>query len=182
VSENVIQTAIARRYAKALFSLQAPAEVGQTAGTLRVLADAFTESREFRDLLLSPVFTREQQAAVVARLAARATCPPITGRFLTHLVQKNRIAAIREISEAFGRLADQASNRTVVQIASARLLSDEQQAAIRATLAHRTGKTIDLTIHVDPAVIGGLELRIGSTVYDGTVRGRLAQLRSALAH
>ncbi len=178
---NVIQTAIARRYAKALFGLQAAAEVGQTADTLRVLAEAFAASREFRALLLSPVFTREQKAAVVASLAARAGCPVITGRFLAHVVRKNRIALLKEISDAFGALADRASNRKAVQVSAARPLTDEQAAAIRVTLEHSTGSTIDLAIHIDPAVIGGLELRIGSTVYDGTVRGHLAKMRSALA-
>lgn len=177
----MIQTAIARRYAKALFELQEPADVGPTADALRLLAEAFTASREFRNLLLSPVFTREQKAVVVARLAAGTACPPITGRFLAHVVRKNRIALIREVSEAFSKLADQVSNRKVVQVSAARPLTDEQQAAIRTKLEQVTHSQIDLAIHVDPAVIGGMEIRIGSTVYDGTVRGQLAQLRSALA-
>ena len=177
----MIQTTIARRYAKALFELQEPAEVGPTAETLRVLAEAFLASREFRNLLLSPVFPREQKAAVIAQLAAQTACPPITGRFLAHVVRKNRIAHIREISEAFGKLADQVSNRKVVEVSVARPLTDEQQAAIRTKLEQVTSSQIDLAIHVDPAVLGGLEIRIGSTVYDGTVRGQLARLRSALA-
>jgi F-type H+-transporting ATPase subunit delta len=176
----VIQTAIARRYAKALFELQEPADVGPTADALRLLAEAFTVSREFRNLLLSPVFTREQKAAVVAHMAARTACPPITGRFLAHVVLKNRIALIREINDAFSRFADQVSNRKVVQVSAARPLTDEQQAAIRTKLEQITRSQIDLAIHIDPAVIGGMEIRIGSTVYDGTVRGQLAQLRSAL--
>jgi F-type H+-transporting ATPase subunit delta len=177
----VIQTAIARRYAKALFDLQAPADVGPTTETLRLLARAFTTSREFRALLLSPVFTREQKATVVGQLAAQAACPPITGRFLTHVVRKNRIAQIREISEAFGKLADQVSNRKVVQVMAARPLTDEQKAAIRSKLERFTRSQIELAIQVDPGVIGGLEIRIGSTVYDGTVRGQLSRLQSALA-
>lgn len=177
----MIQTAIARRYAKALFELQEPADVGPTAETLRMLAEAFTTSREFRALLLSPVFTQEQKAAVIARLTAQAACPPITGRFLAHVLHKNRIALIRELSEAFSKLADQVSNRKVVQVAAARPLTDEQQAAIRSQLERVTSSQIDLSVHVDPGVIGGLQIRIGSTVYDGTIRSQLARLRSALA-
>ena len=154
--------------------------MGPTAETLRLLAGAFSASREFRALLLSPVFTREQKAAVVTQLAAQATCPPITDRFLAHVVRKNRIAQIREISEAFGKLADQVSNRKVVEIAAARPLTDEQKAAIRSKLEQITRSRIDLAVHVDPAVIGGLEIRIGSTVYDGTVRGQLSRLRLVL--
>jgi F-type H+-transporting ATPase subunit delta len=181
VTGNVIQTAIARRYAKALFELQEHADIGPTAAALRLLAEAFTTSREFRDLLLSPVFTPAQKAAVITQLAARAGCPPLTGRFLNHVVHKNRIAQIREMSEEFGKLADQVSNRKVVEVSAARPLTDEQQAAIRAQLEQSTRSKIDLAIHVDPAVIGGLRIRIGSTVYDGTIRSQLSRLRSALA-
>ena len=177
----MIQTTIARRYAKALFGLQEPADIGRTAEALRLLADAFTASHEFRALLVSPVFTREQKDAVVTRLAAKAECPPITGRFLTHVVRKNRIAQIREISEAFSQLADQASNRKIVQVAAARPLAEAQQTALRARLEQVTRSEIALAVRVDPSVIGGLEIRIGSTVYDGTVRGQLSRLRSALA-
>lgn len=177
----MIQTAIGRRYAKALFELQDQAGIGPTAGTLHVLAEAFTSSREFRALLLSPVFTREQKASVVTQLASRAGCPPITSRFLTHVVRKNRIAQIREMSEAFAKLAAKAFNRTAVEVSSARPLSDADQAAIRSRLEQVTRGTIDLTARVEPGVIGGLEIRIGSTVYDGTVRGQLSRLRSALA-
>ncbi len=177
----MIQRAIARRYAKALFELQEPAGIGPTADALRLLAETFVASREFRALLLSPVFTREQKAAVATRLAAKAAAPPITIRFLTHVVNKNRIAQIREMSEEFGKLADQVSNRKAVQVSAARPLTNEQKAAIRAKLEQVTRSQVDLAVHVDPGVIGGLEIRIGSTVYDGTVRGQLSRLRSALA-
>ncbi len=177
----MIQTTVARRYAKALFGLQEPADIGRTAEALRLLADAFTASREFRALLLSPVFTREQKDAVVTRLAAKVHCPPITVRFLTHAVRKNRIAQIREISDAFSKLADQASNRKVVQVSAARSLAKAQQAALQARLAQVTQSEIDLAVRVDPSVIGGLEIRIGSTVYDGTIRGQLSRLRATLA-
>lgn len=178
----MIQPAVGGRYAKALFGLlQEPAEIGRTAHALRLLADAFTASREFRALLLSPVFTREQKDAVVTQLAAKGGCPPLTGRFLTHVVHKNRIAHIREMSEEYGKLADQVSNRKVVEVSAARPLTDEQQAAIRAQLEQVTHSQIDLAVHVDPAVIGGLRIRIGSTVYDGTVRSQLSRLGAALA-
>jgi F-type H+-transporting ATPase subunit delta len=178
----VIQTALARRYAKALFELQDPSGIGPTARALRLLAEALTGSKEFRALLLSPVFSRDQKTAVALKIAARAGCPPITERFLAHVVQKNRIAHIREMSEAFSRLADAADNRTAVQVSSAKPLPDAEQAAIRARLEQVTRGKIDLTVRVDPRVIGGLEVRIGSTVYDGTVRGQLGRLRATLAN
>ena len=174
------QTAVARRYAKALFDLQDPSGIGPTTAAFRLLAEAFASSREFRALLVSPVFTKEEKAAVVNQVASKAGCPPITSRFLTHLVRKNRIVFIREISDAFSQLADQASNRKAVQVVAAQPLSDKEQAAIRTRLEQVTRGQVDLAVRVDPAVISGLEIRFGSRVYDGTVRGYLERLRAIL--
>jgi F-type H+-transporting ATPase subunit delta len=176
----VVHTAVARRYAKALIDLQDASGIDPTAAALRLLAEAFASSREFRALLLSPVFTKEEKAAVVDQVAAMAKCPPITSRFLAHLVRKNRIVFIREISDAFVQLADQASNRKAVQVVAARPLSDKQQAAVRTRLEQVTRGKVDLAVQTDPGMISGLEIRFGSRVYDGTVRGQLERLRAIL--
>ena len=176
----MVHTAVARRYAKALFDLQDPSGIGPTTAALHLLAEAFASSREFRALLLSPVFTKQEKAAVVNQVAAKAGCPPITSRFLAHLVRKNRIVFIREISDAFSQLADQASNRKAVQVMAARPLSDKERAAIRTRLEQVTRGPVDLAVQVDPGLISGLEIRFGSWVYDGTVRGQLERLRAIL--
>jgi len=176
----VIQTAIGRRYAKALFELLTPADIGPAKAALRMLAEAFVTSNEFRNLLVSPIFAREQKASVIEKLAARAGCPTMGQRFLAHVVSKNRIAQIREISEALSDLADRSSNRTAVEVSSARPLSEEDCRAISMRLEQITKRSVDLTARVDPALIGGLEIRIHSTVYDGTVRGQLERMRAAL--
>ncbi len=113
-------------------------------------------------------------------LGSVAVAPPTVERFLAHVVQKNRIALLVEISDAFARLADQASNRTAVKLSSARALSEENRTAIRGQLEQATKSAIDLTTAVDPRLIGGLEIRIGSTVYDGTIRGQIERMRVAL--
>lgn len=177
----MIQTALARRYAKALFGLLKGPEIGPTAEALKALAQAFAESREFRTLLLSPRFSREQQAKVVNQMAARAGSPPITQRFLAYLVRKNRIAQIREISDEFAKLADQAAHRTSVSLATARSLTDAERDAIRARLEEVTNSTVDLEVRVDPSLLGGLQFRIHSTIYDGTIRGQLGRMRAALS-
>src|SRR3989454_9413828 len=78
---------------------------------------------------MSPVFTKEEKAAVVNQVAAKAGGPPITSRFLAHVARKNRIVFIREISDAFGKLPDQASNRKAVPVVAARPPSNAQRAA-----------------------------------------------------
>jgi F-type H+-transporting ATPase subunit delta len=176
----VIQTAIARRYAKALFNLLKPSDIRPAADSLSVLAGAFAASEELRALLQNPIITRDKKAAVVRELVSRASAPPVLERFLAHVVLKNRIALIVEISEIFEKLTDQASNKKVVKLSSARPLSEESRAAVRGQLEQATGSVIDLTTHVDPYLLGGLKIRIGSTVYDGTIRGQLERMRTAL--
>src|SRR2546422_9082273 len=163
-----------------MFDLQDPPGTAPPAEALRLWADAFDPPREFGALLLSPVFTKEEKAAVVNQVASKAGCPPITSRFLAHVVRKNRIVFIREISDAFGKLADQASNRRAVQVVAARPLSNAQRDAIRKRLEQVTRGQVDLAVQVDPGVISGLEIRFGSRAYDGTVRGQLERLRRVL--
>ena len=176
----MVQTAIARRYAKALFTLLKPSEIPSAADSLTALAGAFAKSRELRMLLQNPIIGRDKKAAVIRELAAKAGAGPIVQRFIAQVVQKNRIALLVEIHEAFARLADQASNRRVVQLSSARPFSEDSRTAIRGQLEQATKSAIDLTTNVDPRLLGGLEIRIGSTVYDGTIRRRLEQMRLAL--
>jgi F-type H+-transporting ATPase subunit delta len=176
----VIQTAIARRYAKALFTLLKPSDIQSAAESLTALAGALAVSRELRALLQNPIIGRDKKAAVIRELASKAGASPIMERFLAQVVQKNRIALLVEIRDAFARLADQASNRRVVQLSSARPFSEDSRAAIRGQLERATRSAVDLTTRVDPGLLGGLEIRIGSTVYDGTIRGRLEQMRTAL--
>ncbi len=148
--------------------------------SLTGLAGVFTASRDLRALLRSPVFSREQKSAVMHELATRIGAPLMVERFLMHVVRKNRIAYLREISDAFEKLADQASNRIVVKVSSARPLSAEARTTIQSRLQQVTNSAIELTASVDPHLLGGLQIRIGSMVYDGTLRGQLDRMRMAL--
>jgi F-type H+-transporting ATPase subunit delta len=176
----VVQKVIARRYAKALFGLLKPSEIQAARDGLRLLAGAYAESREFRELLLSPIFSGDQKLAVLRRLAAKSGVPAMTERFLIHIVKKSRIGQLREISDAFAELADRVSNRTSVELRSARELSDETRASIHARLEQATRGAVDVTTVTDPSLLGGLRIRIGSTVYDGSLRGQLDRLRTVL--
>jgi F-type H+-transporting ATPase subunit delta len=176
----VIQTAIARRYAKALFNLLTPSDIRPAADSLAVLAGTLSTSRELRGLLENPIISRDKKAAVMSELGPVAAAPPTIERFIAHVVRKNRISLLVEINDAFARLADQTSNRTAVKLSSARALSEENRTAIQERLEQVTKSAIDLTTAVDPRLLGGLEIRIGSTVYDGTIRGQFERMRLAL--
>ncbi len=176
----MIQTAIARRYAKALFNLLNPSDIRSATESLSALGGALSVSRELRGLLHNPVIGLDKKAAVIHELGTKANAPPVVKKFLAHVVRKNRIALLAEIAEAFARLADQASNRKVAHLRSARPLTDVNRAEIQQKLEGATRGTIELTTDVDPRLLGGLQIRIGSTVYDGTIRGQIEKMRTAL--
>jgi len=177
----VIQTAIARRYAKALFNLLNPSDIRAATESLSTLGGALSVSRELRGLLQNPVIGLDKKAAVIHELGTKAQAPAVVEQFLAHVVRKNRISLLAEIAEAFARLADQASNRKVVHLSSARPLTDANRAEIQQKLEGATKGTIELTTNVDPRLLGGLQIRIGSTVYDGTIRGQIDKMRTALS-
>ena len=177
----MVQTAIARRYAKALFNLLSPSDIRSATESLSALGGALSVSRELRGLLNNPVIDLDKKAAVIRELGTQANAPPVVEQFLAHVVRKNRIVLLAEIAEAFARLADQASNRKVVHLSSARPLTDANRAEIQQKLQGATKGTIELTTNVDPRLLGGLEIRIGSTVYDGTIRGQIDKIRTALS-
>jgi F-type H+-transporting ATPase subunit delta len=176
----VIQTAIARRYAKALFTLLPSPDVQQAVQALGVLADTLADSRDLQLLMDGPLFSREQRSAVMRALTRKAGAPSTVERFVLHLIRKNRIRYLPEISAAFAKLAEQASHRMAVMVASPRPLSQETQADLQLRLQQATNWTIDLRTKVDPSLVGGLQIWIGNTVYDGSVHGQLERLRSAL--
>jgi F-type H+-transporting ATPase subunit delta len=131
--------------------------------------------------LQNPVIGLDKKAAVLHELGTRAKAPPVVEKFLAHVVRKNRISLLAEIAEAFARLADQASNRKVVHLSSARPLTDSSRADIEQKLAAATRGAIELTTDVNPGLLGGLKIRIGSTVYDGSIRGQIERMRTALS-
>lgn len=176
----MIQTAIARRYAKALFALLPSSDVPQAAEALGNLAEAIAASGDLRALLKGPLFSREQRSGVMRVLMQKAAASAIVERFVLHLIKKNRIDLLPEISTGFAKMAEQASHRMVVTVASPRVLSPAIQTDLKERLQQATNWTIDLKTTVDPSLVGGLKVWIGSTVYDGSVQGQLERLRSAL--
>jgi F-type H+-transporting ATPase subunit delta len=104
----------------------------------------------------------------------------LTSRFLALAVERRRETILGEIYGEYQRLANEARNILPVQVTAAVPLTDPERAALATALSNRTGKNVTLEVDVDPEIMGGLMLRMGDTVIDGSVRSRLKQLRSRL--
>ena len=173
---------LAVRYARALFAaFPDQAQNEPIAGLLTGIANAFETDRQLRDRLLDPAIPRAKRSEALATLARQAGLPQGVSNFLNILVDNNRIAAIPSIAAVFEEMREEAMGIVPAEITTAAPLNDEQQKRARAAVRKLTGRQVRLTCTVEPAMIGGAVTRIGSTIYDGSLRTQLSQLRRRMA-
>ena len=173
---------LAVRYARALFAAYPdPAQNEPVSRFLINLGESIGGSRELRDRLLDPAVARPKRAAVLTGLAQRAGLPQGVSNFLTTLVNNNRVAALPAIAAVFEEMREQALGIAPAEITTATPLTDDQRHRAANAIQKLTGLDVRLTCKVEPEMIGGAVTRIGSTVYDGSLRTQLQQLRRRMA-
>ncbi len=172
---------VARRYARALFELGVEKgqlqEFGQALSACNTL---FQESEDLHVVLSNPAVRREERTAVVQAIADKAGWPQLFRNFVLLLLDKDRLLHIGAIHESFQAMQDEKEGRIQGSVTSAVALTDAQLEKIRHQLKELTGKDVLLTAEVDEEVIGGVVARVGSTIYDGSIRTHLQRLREAI--
>jgi F-type H+-transporting ATPase subunit delta len=176
----VIKTAVARRYAQALFDLLDQPDIEVTRETLNGLGQALHDSPGLRHVVASPAYGMDDKISVLTELAGRLGCPAVGKTFIGQLVRKNRVGFLPEIAEAFGTLVDQAKGTQPVTVSSASPLQPQEQDRIKGRLRETLKRDVDVTFRTDPSHLAGLQIHLGSTVVDSTVRGRLRAMQSLL--
>ena len=176
----MIKTAVARRYAQALFELLDQSNIEATRGTLNGLGQAIKDSSSLRHVVVSPAFGIDEKIAVLTELGGRLGCPPAGKAFLGQLVKKNRVRFLPDIAEAFAKLVDQSKGTQQVTVSSAAALPKSEQDHIKTRLRESLKREVDVTFQTDAGHLAGLQIHIGSTVVDSTVRGRLKAMQSLL--
>ncbi len=177
----MIMGSIARRYAKALFSLAV--ETGRVeawAQSLEALRTAVDSSPDLRDVLSNPVYSREQRRAIVEKLAGALSLDAEPRDLLFLLGDRNRLAYLAAIVATFRDYADQHLGRLRAKVTSAVKLDEAAAQAIAEKLSQATKAKVLLDREVDPAILGGVVAQVGSLVYDGSVRTQLEDLRQQL--
>lgn len=170
---------VAGTYAEALYEAARDAgAVDQVARDLREFRDAYVESAELARTLSSPELETARKRAIVAELSAAAHA--LVGRFLALLVERGRIEALPEIVAAFDERVAAAEGRITVEALTAVPLTDDLRRAIVRKVEGDTGRRVSLVERVDPELLGGLVLRAGGIVVDGSVRSRIDALRRTL--
>ena len=142
---------------------------------------AYAESAELRNFLASPAVPREAKHGVIEKLAARMGASKIIRNFLFVIVDNQRIQLFPEIVASFELVLQQRQGVAEADVASAVELNDVQKKALLGTLERLTGKHIQAKYSLEPGLLGGAVVRIGDTIYDGSVRNRLNELRARLA-
>jgi len=179
--DNASLSGLGGRYALALLDLaDEKKQLDQVAEDLRGLKALLEESDDLRRMVRSPIITREQQAAAVTAVAARLGVSDLTRRFVLVVAQNRRLFALDSMIDAY--LAELARRRGEVQaeVIAARALSDAQLQALDETLRGIVGGKVDIDVAVDPSLIGGLIVKVGSRMIDNSLRTKLQRLQLAM--
>ncbi|HEY5210424.1 MAG TPA: F0F1 ATP synthase subunit delta [Stellaceae bacterium] len=180
-SEATGVSGLAERYARALFELADDGRsLDQVAGDLKSLGRMLAESAELRRVIRSPVIGRDAQGRAIAALAEKAQLSQLTRNFLGLLARNRRFFALPEMITAFlANLAERRGEVTAV-VTSAAPLTAAQSAALAEALRKSAGAKLAIDSRVDPSLLGGIIVRIGSRMIDASLKSKLARLRLAL--
>jgi F-type H+-transporting ATPase subunit delta len=168
----------ARAFADVIFEAKLDAKSVQ-----RQLADfggAWHESRELREFFLDPSFPVDQKVALLDKLNAKLKMAQQTRNFIAVLIRNDRIVGLDDVLAEFRREINQRLGISEAKVISARKLDDQERKELESQIAELTGGTVEAQFEEDSALLGGAVVQVGSTVYDGSVRGRLDRLREEL--
>lgn len=176
-----IQASLAGRYASALFDLASEnGTVTAVESDLETLGNALGQSDDLRAATTNPELSRADQGAAVKAVASHLGLSELTTNFLGVLAGNRRLSKLPEMIDAFKTIAAAQRGEVTAKVVSAHPLTDEQLAALKNKLTARQGRTVMLSADVDPDLLGGLVVTIGSQRIDASIRTRLNALSQAM--
>ena len=173
--------AIARRYAEALADVAtARNQVEQIDNEVRIFAEMMKSSVELHDMFASPTVSQTDKLRVLEALIARTRTGQMTANLLRTMLSHYRLHHLAAVYEQFRREMNERNGLIVAEVATAAEVGAAEQAKLGRTLEQMTGKQVEFKFKTDASLIGGLVTRIGSIVYDGSVRSQLREIRERL--
>jgi F-type H+-transporting ATPase subunit delta len=174
-------TTIARRYAEALADAAiARNQVEQIDGEARAFAEMMRSNSELRDLFASPIVSQRDKGKVLDALINRARPGSMTANLLRAMLNNYRLQYMGEMYEQFRRIINERAGVVVAEVTTAQPIGPSEQASLSRRLEQMTGKQVQFQFKTDPSLIGGVVTRIGSVVYDGSVRTQLQEIKQHL--
>ena len=173
--------AIARRYATALADvLSEGREAREVQEELKAWESMIDSSPQLREVFANPTVSYDQKRMVLEELISRTRVRPTTANFLRVLLKNQRLTELAEINRRLSQVLDERAGVVAAEVFTARPISENIKQAIQVRLKNLTGKEVRVTFGTDNDIIGGLVTRIGSTVYDGSIRTQLDLLANRL--
>ncbi|WP_306120585.1 MULTISPECIES: F0F1 ATP synthase subunit delta [unclassified Roseitalea] len=172
---------IATRYAQSLHDLAAEAgKVDAIESALNAFAGMIDESDDLKRLIDSPVFSADEQSAAMSAILEKAGLEPLAANFLNVVAANRRLFALPSMIAAFGEIAARERGEITAEVTSATKLNATQEKQLKATLKDVVGKDVALNVTVDPSILGGLIVKVGSRQIDTSLKTRLSSLKLAL--
>lgn len=176
-----IQASLSGRYAMALFELARDAkQIDAVSASLGQIRTALGESEDFRRLISSPLVSRDEAVKAIAATASALKADALTEKFLGVLASNRRLGQLGAVIRAFNLLAAQHRGETTAIVTSAHPLADDQIDALKAKLKGELKRDVALDLNVDPEILGGLIVKVGSRQIDGSIRTKLNTLAKAM--
>ncbi len=176
-----ISTSIAARYATAVY------DIAKDGGTVKALeADidalqaAMNDSEDFRTLIHSPIYTREEQAGAITAIASKMNLTDTMANTLALMAQKRRLFVVPQLLSTLRDIIAAEKGEVTAEVVSAKALTKAQSEKLAKTLKASTGKDVTLNATVDESLIGGLVVKVGSRMIDTSIRAKLNSLQNAM--
>lgn len=180
-SETSLASGLAGRYATALYELaDQERQLDAVAADLAKLKAMIDDSADLRRLVASPLISRDQQAKSMMSLIERAGVSDLTRRFVGMVARNRRLFALRSMIDVFNQILASRRGELTAQVVSAKKLSPAQVDAINAALRSAAGRKVMIDLKVDPKLLGGLRVKVGSRLVDASLASKLQRLQLAM--
>jgi F-type H+-transporting ATPase subunit delta len=180
-TDDPMMASVAGRYAAALFDLaNDEKKVADVEGDLAKFQELLDMSSDLTSLVRSPLYSSDEQSTAIEKVAAKAEIGPLTINFLKLIAKNRRLFAVSDMIKAFRALVAKSRDEVTAEVTSAVALNNEQVAELRSALKASVGKDVKLATQVDPSLLGGLIVKIGSRMVDSSLRTKLSNLRLSL--
>jgi len=172
---------ISKRYARAFFDIAGEEQkLEQYYNELHQFSSVIAQNKDLGGFLANPIFEQEIKKKVLEKIIGKLSLSPMTINFLKLLIDKKRIDILPDIETCYRQLMDETLQKVRVTVKTAFPLSGEMQSYITSSLKKMTGRTVDVTVENDKNLLGGIVIGVGDTLYDGSIKNQLYNMRNLL--
>lgn len=180
-ADNTNVSGVSARYASALYDLaDDQGVIDAVAGDLAALSKMIDSSADFQRFIKSPVISRAEQSKAIAAIAGKAQLSPLAHKFLGLLAANRRLFALPGIIAGFRQILAERRGQATAQVTSAQPLSEAQTMSLVDALKKSVGRNVDIVSKVDPSILGGLIVKVGSRMVDSSLKSKLQRLKLAM--